>query len=53
MLDILTNLNIGFALWNFRGPFDVQDSGRKDVPYKDWHGHTLDERLIKLPQRHY
>ena len=50
VLQILKSGNIGWALWNFRGAFGVLDSMRKDVPYKDWHGHALDERLLKLLQ---
>jgi endoglucanase len=52
VLDILTDHGIGYALWNFRGSFGVLDSGRKDVAYHDWHGHTLDKRLLELLQAH-
>jgi endoglucanase len=51
-LDILTQHNIGYALWNFRGPFGILDSGRKDVNYVDWHGHQLDEKLLRLLRSH-
>lgn len=51
-LDILKIHNIGWALWNFRGPFGVLDSGREDVAYEDWHGHTLDRKLLTLLQYH-
>ena len=50
VLEILTGHGIGYALWNFRGPFGVLDSERNDVAYKDWHGHSLDERLLTLMQ---
>ena len=50
VLDILTQHNIGYALWNFRGAFGILDSGRKDVAYVDWHGHQLDEKLLRLLQ---
>ena len=48
VLDILTGHGIGFALWNFRGPFGILDSGREDVAYEDWHGHQLDRELLEL-----
>ncbi len=50
VLDILTSHNIGYALWNFRGAFGILDSGRDDVDYEDWHGHTLDRQLLDLLQ---
>ena len=52
VLDILKIHNIGWALWNFRGPFGVLDSGREDVAYEDWHGHKLDRKLLTLLQYH-
>jgi endoglucanase len=52
VLDILTGHGIGYSLWNFRGAFGVLDSGRKDVAYKDWHGHSLDEALLELLQQY-
>jgi endoglucanase len=52
VLEILAGHGIGYALWNFRGAFGVLDSGRADVEYKDWRGHSLDERLLTLLQRH-
>jgi endoglucanase len=50
VLEILTSLNIGLALWNFRGAFGILDSGRADVAYEDWHGHALDRELLALLQ---
>ena len=50
VLEILTASNIGYALWNFRGPFGVLDSERRDVVYEDWHGHALDRKLLTLLQ---
>jgi endoglucanase len=52
VLEILTEHNIGYALWNFRGAFGIIDSGRKDVAYEDWHGHQLDRVLLKLLQEY-
>ncbi len=48
VLDVLTQHDIGYALWNFRGDFGILDSGRKDVEYEDWHGHKLDKKLLTL-----
>ncbi len=50
VLEVLTGHGIGWALWNFRGPFGVLDSERADVAYADWHGHTLDRELLQLLQ---
>jgi len=52
VLDILTENQIGYALWNFRGDFGVLDSGRKDVEYEDWYGHKLDRKMLELLKRH-
>jgi len=38
----------GWALWNFRGPFGILDSGRADVAYDDFHGHQLDRKMLEL-----
>lgn len=48
VLEILTENNIGYALWNLRGSFGVLDSGRKDVAYEDYHGYKLDRKLFEL-----
>ena len=50
VLDVLTGHGVGWALWNFRGAFGVLDSGRADVCYTDWHGHSLDRELLALLQ---
>lgn len=50
VLEVLREANIGYAVWNFRGPFGVLDSQRDDVSYEDWHGHKLDRKLLKLLQ---
>lgn len=52
VLDVLTENNIGYALWNFRGDFGVLDSGRKDVQYEDWYGHQLDRKMLELLKKH-
>jgi endoglucanase len=50
VLEILTPHHIGYALWNFRGPFGILDSGRDDVDYEDWYGHKLDRAYLELLQ---
>jgi len=42
----------GWALWNFRGPFGILDSGRKDVTYERFEGHQLDRQLLELLQKY-
>lgn len=48
VLDILSENQIGFALWEFVGSFGILDSGRTDVAYEDWYGHKLDRKLLEL-----
>ncbi len=50
VLQILTDANIGYALWNFRGTFGILDSQRTDVDYRDFNGHALDGKLLELLQ---
>jgi aryl-phospho-beta-D-glucosidase BglC (GH1 family) len=52
VLDILTENQIGYALWNFRGDFGVLDSGRKDIEYEDWYGHKLDRKMLEMLKKH-
>jgi endoglucanase len=39
VLSILSEHQIGFAVWNFIGDFGVLNSGRADVTYEDWNGY--------------
>ena len=50
VLEVLGGYGIGWALWNFRGPFGVLDTGRADIVYLEWHGHKLDGALLALLQ---
>jgi endoglucanase len=52
LLEILKERDIGFALWNFKGPFGILDSDRSDVEYEDWYGHKLDREMLKLLQEY-
>ncbi len=47
-LELWREAGWGWALWNFRGPFGVLDSGRTDVAYEDFMGHQLDRRMLGL-----
>jgi endoglucanase len=49
-LDVIGGLHSGWALWNFRGPFGIVDTGRAGTDFKDWHGHKLDYKLLKVLQ---
>lgn len=52
VLGVLTENNIGYAFWNFRGDFGILDSGRTDVAYEDWNGHKLDRKMLELLQKY-
>lgn len=52
LLSAFKAQNIGYALWQFRGPFGVMDSGREDVRYEDFHGHKLDVEMLKVLQKY-
>ncbi|MEI7901725.1 MAG: cellulase family glycosylhydrolase [bacterium] len=47
-LKLWKERNLGWALWNFKGPFGVLDSGRTDVAYEAFHGHQLDRKMLDL-----
>jgi endoglucanase len=49
-LQLWRDAGWGWALWNFRGPFGIIDSGRADVTYERWRGVQLDRRLLDLLQ---
>ena len=44
--------DLGWALWNFKGPFGVLDSGRADVSYEEFRGHKLDRKMLELLRRY-
>ena len=50
MKDCLENwqqANMGWALWNLRGSFGVLDSGRSDIIYENFQGHSLDRAMLE------
>jgi endoglucanase len=49
-LQLWRDANWGWALWNFRGPFGIIDSGRSDVSYERWRGTQLDRSMLALLQ---
>jgi len=50
VLEILSEFQIGWSIWNFRRDFGILDTDRQDVAYEDWHGHKLDRQLLTLLQ---
>jgi endoglucanase len=50
-LGVLSGLNAGWALWNFRGPFGVLDTERPGTKYENWHNHQLDRALLDVLQQ--
>lgn len=51
-LDAMKTYNIGYALWNFKGPFGILDSDRIDAVYEDFHGHKLDRKMLDLLRKY-
>jgi len=51
-LDILTSLDIGYAVWEFRGSFGILNSQRADVEYEDYHGQKLDRKMLEVLQKY-
>jgi endoglucanase len=49
-LDVISSLRAGWALWNFRGPFGILDTGRAGTNFQKWHGHELDAKLLRILQ---
>lgn len=49
-LDVIGDLQAGWALWDFRGAFGILDTNRAGTDFKDWHGHKLDHTLLKILQ---
>jgi endoglucanase len=47
-LQLWRDAGWGWALWNFRGPFGILDSGRSDVTYERWRGYQLDRAMLDL-----
>lgn len=52
VLRILTEHNIGYALWQFNGPFGVADSGRADVDYVKMGGRMIDKKMLDIMMKY-
>ena len=39
MLDVLNEMDTGWALRNFRGPFGLLDTERLRTKFEEWHGY--------------
>ncbi|KAF2169400.1 glycoside hydrolase family 5 protein [Zasmidium cellare ATCC 36951] len=48
LMNILAQYRVGYAMWNFRGPFGILDNRRTDTDYFDFHGHKLDQKLLDV-----
>jgi endoglucanase len=48
VIDLLNEYGIGYAMWNFRGPYGVLDNGRTDAGYEEYRGHKLDRKLLDV-----
>ncbi len=48
VIGLLDEYGLGYAMWNFRGPFGIMDNGRTDADYADFHGHALDHQLLDV-----
>lgn len=51
LTGLLDEYDIGYALWNFRGPFGILDTGRTGPGIERYRGHWLDRRLLDLMTR--
>lgn len=48
--SVLKEHNIGWAMWQFRGPVGILDSERDDVIYESYQGHKLDRQMLEILQ---
>ena len=51
VVEVLSEHDIGFGLWEMIGDFGILNSERADVDYEDWHGYQLDRKLLTLLQQ--
>ncbi len=52
LLSILHDMNIGFAMWNLRGPFGIVNSYRTDASYQDTPLGPLDTKMLALLEKY-
>ncbi len=48
LMDFFNENGIGWAMWNFDGPFGILNSGRSDCPYESFHGNQLDQGMLDI-----
>ncbi len=51
-LKVYKNLNIPWALWNFKGEFGIVNSNRADVKYEKHYNYLLDREMLTLLQKY-
>jgi aryl-phospho-beta-D-glucosidase BglC (GH1 family) len=51
-LKEIHGMGLGWALWNFSGPFGPFDSQRADVIFEDFRGRKLDREMLELLKRY-
>lgn len=52
-LKMFKRMNVGWALWEFRGNWGIINSNRADVAYEDMgDGNKLDRKMLELLQRY-
>lgn len=52
LLRVFSEMGIGFALWNFRGPFGIIDTGRQETIYEPSFSGNVDKKLLGLLQEY-
>jgi endoglucanase len=53
LIGLLDEVNLGYALWNLRGPFGLMDNGRKDAELESFHGHLMDRQLLDVLRKNW
>lgn len=48
LIKLFRENKIGWALWNFTGPFGILNSGRADCNYELFQGYQLDKKLLNI-----
>jgi len=48
LMDFFRDNGIGWAMWNFDGPFGILNSGRDDCPYESFYGNQLDSGMLDI-----
>jgi hypothetical protein len=51
-LDLLQRHGVGWSLWNFTGPFGMEENGRDDVTFETLADRSVDRAMLELLQRY-